>query len=193
MSATPNGRSDEDTWRTADGATALGALFDRHADRVHGHCLRQLGSVADAEDATAATFLTAWRRRADLRFVDGSALPWLLVTATNTCRNLARARRRHRAWLDRLPRPDVEPDPAEAAALRLDAAGSGVVRAFRSLGTDAQVVLTLCDIEGLGYEQAARVLGVPVGTVRSRLSRAREWLRHALAATTPPLSEEVRP
>lgn len=190
----PTGGSDEDTWRAADGATALAALYDRHADRVYGHCLRQLGSVPDAEDATAATFLTAWRRRDAIRFVDGSALPWLLVTATNTARNLARTQRRHRAWLARLPHADVEPDLADDVARRADAAGSGVVRAFRSLGSDAQVVLTLCDVEGLGYEQAALALGVPVGTVRSRLSRARERLRTALAAApVHPPSEEVRP
>ena len=65
--------------RAARGDTsAFEALYDRHVSRVHAHCARQLGSVQEADDLTAMVFLEAWRRRASVRVVDSSVLPWLL-------------------------------------------------------------------------------------------------------------------
>jgi RNA polymerase sigma factor (sigma-70 family) len=149
---------------------AFGRVFDRHRDRVYRHVFRLVATPADADDAVAITFLEAWRNRERVRFVNGSVLPWLLVTATNVSSTLRRSARRHRALLDRLPADTVAPDHAEA----LD--DGDAQHALRSLSTADQRVITLCVLEGLAEREAAAVLGVPVGTVKSRLSRAKARL-----------------
>lgn len=78
-------------------------LFDRHRDRVFGHACRLVESRYDAEDVTASAFLELWRRRGDVRLVEGSVLPWLLVTTGNVARNSRRGTRRYRQFLSRLP------------------------------------------------------------------------------------------
>ena len=82
------------------------AVFDCQRDRVYRHALRLTGNVHDAEDVTAGAFLELWRRRRSVRVVDGTVLPWLLVTTTNLARNHARGLRRYRALIDALPRSD---------------------------------------------------------------------------------------
>lgn len=94
-----------------DGA-AFGELFDRHKDRVFRHAYRLLRNVPDAEDASATAFLELWRRRRHVRVVDGSILPWLLVTTTYVSRNLQRSASRYRAVIDALPRDSAESDTA---------------------------------------------------------------------------------
>lgn len=150
---------------------AFGRIFDRHRDRVYRHSLRLVPVAADAQDVVAVTFLEAWRRRHAVRVVDGSLLPWLLVTATNVSRNLTRTSRRHRALLERLPleRSTFEPE--------CDAEESETQTALRRLSLADQRVLTLCVLEGLSEREAAEALGVPTGTVKSRLSRAKARLR----------------
>jgi RNA polymerase sigma-70 factor (ECF subfamily) len=85
-----------------DGNTFV-AIFDQHRDRVYRHALRMTANVHDAEDVTAGAFLELWRRQKSVRIVDGSVLPWLLVTTTNLTRDL----RRYRALIATLPRADV--------------------------------------------------------------------------------------
>lgn len=88
-------------------SAAFGELFDKHRDRIFRHAFHLIGDVHDAEDALATGFLELWRRRKHVRVVGGSILPWLLITTTNTCRNLQRAARRYRTFIDALPRnPD---------------------------------------------------------------------------------------
>lgn len=162
-----------DALRVGD-ATALGDLFDRHADRIYNHCFRATGDWTDAEDATASVFLEVWRNRE--RVPDqGSALPWLFGIATNVCRNLTRKRRRGLRALSLLPEPLPEPDHAEDVADRLatEERMRRVLAAVDGLPQREREVLALVVWSGLGYDEAAQALGVPVGTVRSRLSRAR--------------------
>ena len=170
---------DEVEWAKAiagDG-DAFGRLFDRHRRRVQLHSLRLAPTYADAEDVVAITFLEAWRNRDRVRFVDGSMLPWLLLTATNTSRNLTRAARRFREALQRLPPPRPVPDHA------LDNGHSDVERALSQLSVNDQRVVTLCVIEGYSEREAALALNVPPGTVKSRLSRAKVRLRTLLPVT----------
>jgi len=165
--------------RLRDGAQdALSELFDRYGDRVHAHCFRRLGSWHEAEDATATVFLEVWRHRSRVRLLDGSALPWLYGVATNVCRNAARGSRRRLRLVDRLPSPSHAPDPAAGVVERLDAEArmAEVLAAVRRLPAHEQEVLALVAWAGLSYEQAAAALAIPVGTVRSRLSRARRRL-----------------
>lgn len=165
-----------------DGSSAaLGVLFDRYSDRIYNYCFRRTASWDVAEDATSATFLEAWKSRDRTQVYDESALPWLYGIATNVCRNLNRKQRRHLYAVGRLPRERDVPDHADGVADRLDdeLRMSELLTAMRSLPQRDQDVLTLVAWSGLSYEQAAAALDVPVGTVRSRLARARRRLADA--------------
>jgi RNA polymerase sigma factor (sigma-70 family) len=161
-----------------DDPAALAALFDRHGDRIYNHCFRRLGNWAEAEDATSSVFLEVWRHRRRVRLHDGSAAPWLYGVATNVCRNLTRSRRRQLRAVAALPRAQSEPDHADRVTERLgsEARMRAVLEVIESLPEHEREVLALVAWAGLSYEQAAAALDVPVGTVRSRLSRARARL-----------------
>ena len=165
--------------RAAAGDTAaFGTIFERHATTVYNYCFRRTGNWAQAEELTAIVFLEAWRRRTQVQLERDEAIPWLLGVATNVLRNLRRSQRRHRAALERLPRERVADFAADVDA-RLDDERQmrATLRALDKLSRSDQDVLALCVWEELTYEQAALALGIPVGTVRSRLSRARARLR----------------
>jgi RNA polymerase sigma-70 factor (ECF subfamily) len=156
---------------------AFSELYERHARTIYNYLFRRLADWSEAEDLTAVVFLEAFRRRADVVVVEGKLLPWLYGIATNVLRNRRRALWRHRqlvAKLARQPRVDVTPD----AAARSEAAEHmrSVSRRIAGLPRQQQDVIALCVWSGLGYEEAAAALGVPVGTVRSRLARARTSL-----------------
>ena len=138
--------------------------------------------TADADDIVSIAFLEAWRRADAVRFVDGSMLPWLLVTATNTARNLARSGRRYHTMLNRLPVDRHEGDRFT------DTFDSEAHDALRGLSTADQRILTLCVLEDMSEKDAATVLGIPFGTVKSRLSRAKRRLATSLAE---PLTKEA--
>ncbi|MFS0893300.1 RNA polymerase sigma factor [Microbacterium sp. 179-I 3D3 NHS] len=190
MSDTEQGMDsgDADVWEAARAgdADAFAAVFDRHVDRVHRHAGRFTRSREDAEDVTAMVFLEAWRLRSRVRVVNGSVIGWLLVTATNIARNSARTRMRHDRLLRRL-RPEVVPDHAEEvldAETRSHRRGE-VEAAFARLSASDQEILALCVIEEVAPVDAARLLRLPAGTVRTRLSRAKERLRVAMTELVP--------
>jgi RNA polymerase sigma factor (sigma-70 family) len=168
--------TDADSWRLALGGDgeAFAAVFDRHQHRVFRHSIALVPTLDDAKDVVAVTFLEAWRKRASVRFVDDSLLPWLLVTATHAAQNISRSARRYRDLLDRVPPSADVPDPAEG----LD--DGPAVAALGSLSEGHQKVVTLCIIEGLTTAEAASVLRVPPGTVKSRLHLAKKALAAAL-------------
>ncbi|MFE0424382.1 RNA polymerase sigma factor [Streptomyces sp. NPDC058953] len=161
---------------------AFGELFDTCARAVYNHALRLTGEWTTAEDVVSLTFLEAWRLRDRVDPDGGSVRPWLLGIATNVTRNTRRAARRHAGAVARLPRPDTERDFADDVAGRVDdAARLALVRgALAALRRPEREVLALCVWSGLEYAAAAEALGVPVGTVRSRLSRARKKLARAV-------------
>ena len=161
----------------AGDADAFGVLFERHARAVYNFCFRRTGDWAAAEDLTSVVFLEAWRRR-DVALEGDSARPWLFGVAVNVLRNANRSLRRHREALARVPAPPEEPDPADDVAGRIDDQRRirEVLRVVGRLPRHEREVLQLCAWDGLSYDDAAAVLGVPVGTIRSRLSRARRRL-----------------
>lgn len=169
--------SDEAAWVEvcAGRGDAFGEVFDRHRARVYRQARLLAPSWSDADDVVAITFLEAWRKRETVRFVDGPLLPWLLRTATFTASNLSRGTRRYRAALRRLPPGEAQPDHAEAFD------DGDAMSALRGMSRIDQEVLTLCVIEGVDAEDAAQVMNVRVGTVKSRLSRATARLRAAVA------------
>jgi RNA polymerase sigma factor (sigma-70 family) len=177
--------TDGDLWRRAvDGEPdAFAVLFERHAQAVYNYLFRRTADWALAEDLTSVVFLEAWRRRTDVRLERELALPWLFGVATNVLRNRRRSQWRHRAALARLPREHAH-DFADEANDRLDDERQmrSVLRAIAELPEREQDVLALCAWAGLSYDEAAAALGVPAGTVRSRLSRARARIRELSSA-----------
>lgn len=167
-------------WSAARGGDgpAFASLFDRHRDRVFGHALRLVRQRHDAEDVTAVVFLEAWRKRESVRLVDGSIIGWLLVTTNFAVRNHTRGLRRYRTALAKIPVPAPQDDHAPAVDESLDGADRDrhVREAFTKLSKRDQDIITLCVLEELTIAQSADALGVPEGTVKSRLSRARKRL-----------------
>ena len=165
----------------AGDADAFGELFDSCAKAVYNHAFRLVGDWSAAEDVMAQTFLEAWRSRKRIAAGGGSLRPWLLGIATNLARGHRRASRRHVAALLRIgPPPDI-PDFSDDVAGRLDDANriTALHLSLSRLRPDEYEVLALYTWSGLSYAEAAEALGVPVGTVRSRLSRARARLLKA--------------
>lgn len=174
------GRASDDTlWHaSAKGDTrAFGALYERHARDIYNYLFRRLGDWSEAEDLTALVFLEAFRKRDTVVLVDGKLLPWLFGVATNVLRNRRRAQWRNRRLLARLDKergndsvPDLQRRTEAAEQMR------SVLKQVATLPRPQQDVIALCVWSGLSYEEAATALQVPVGTVRSRLARARASL-----------------
>lgn len=155
--------------------SALAALFDRHEARLFRHARRLLTSREDAKDAVTIAFFELWRKRAAVRLVDGSPLPWLLNTVSHSARNLERSGRRYRALIARTPAVASAPEPSATDE-------SGVLAALKRLPAKEQSVVVLTVLEGYPDRAAAETLGIPVGMVKSRLARAKTKLRDELAA-----------
>jgi len=158
---------------------AFAQLYEEHARAVYNHAFRLTGDWSAAEEVMGDTFLDAWRGRGQLEPGDGSLKPWLLGVATNKARNANRGLGRRLAFLARRPAPAPVADFAEESAGRIDDARqlAAVQAVYGRLRRGEQEVLALCVWSGLDYAQAAEAMGIPVGTVRSRLSRARARLR----------------
>ena len=169
---------------------AFGVLFDTCAHAVYNLGFRLTGDWSAAEEVVSLTFLEAWRLRGRIDPGDEPLRPWLLGIAVNVSRNLARASRRHQAAMNRLDPPPPIPDFAEELAGRLDdqARLREAGKALKALRRSEREVIALCVWSGLDYATAARALGVPPGTVRSRLSRARRKLRKLVPAGREPAS-----
>ena len=186
--------SDPELWRRAvDGESeAFGALFDRHAKAVYNFVFRRITSWSDAEDLTSLVFLHAWRRRSEVVLVHDSALPWLLRTADYVIRNERRRQRFRLATINRQVPAADEPDHADRVAARIDDEREArQLRALlRKLPRHEREIVELCFWTGLDAQSAAVALDVPLGTVKSRLARARKHLRD-LSIAVP--DDAVRP
>lgn len=164
---------------------AFGALFDAVAQDVFGYCLRRCGDPSRAEDLLSVVFLEAWRCRDKAINVDGCLRPWVFGIAANVVRSEARAQRRHRAALERYSRANPglhEPDHSAAVVARVvsPATFRAVEQAIAALPNRERVIADLCLIEEMPVSTAATVLGIPLGTAKSRLGRARGRLRRLL-------------
>jgi RNA polymerase sigma factor (sigma-70 family) len=163
---------------------AFGVLFDEFARAVYNLGFRLTADWSAAEEVVSLTFLEAWRLRDRIEPDGGSLRPWLLGIAVNVTRNLARASRRHEAAMSRLPPPPPVPDFAEELVGRMDDSAQllETLKALAALRRSERELIALCVWSELDYATAAASLGVPVGTVRSRLSRARRKLRKLVPA-----------
>jgi RNA polymerase sigma-70 factor (ECF subfamily) len=177
---------------TLDDAAALRAslrepdafrlIFDRHFDALHGYLRGRIGPSV-AEDIAAETFTIAFDRRSGYEPRCQDARPWLFGIAANLIR---RHRREEEARLRAHSRAALEGgqggDLQEDAAARLDARGrrAGLMSALAELTPGEREALLLFAVAGLSYAEIATALGLPTGTVRSRLHRARRQVGDAL-------------
>ncbi|MET0298057.1 MAG: RNA polymerase sigma factor [Microbacterium sp.] len=150
---------------------ALGRFFDRHHQRLFRHALGVVGDREDAQDAVAVAFFELWRKRASVRLVDGSPLPWLITATSFAARNVERSARRYRRMLARVPRDE------EASAAPAVHDETGVFAALKRLPAAERDVVVLAVLEGFPERETAQTLGIPEGTVKSRLARAKRRLR----------------
>lgn len=171
----------------ASDPNAFAVLFDQHGQAVYRYAAGLTGNWSAAEEVVSLTFLEAWRLRQTIRPDGGSLRPWLLGIAVNVTRNQARAARRHRVAMSRLPPPPDLPDFADELTTRLDDRDrlAAVRAAVADLPPRERDVL-ICVWSGLDSTEAAQALGVPEGTVRTRLSRARRRLRALTKGAQPP-------
>lgn len=158
-------------------------IFDRHFPSVYRFCVRRVFDLSTAEELAGETFLRAFaaRRRYDLSHE--SARPWLIGVARNVLREHLRRAQREDAANRRSVATEV-PESFDPGVLA-DAAREdlrSIVRALPALPGDEVETLLLFVWDGLSYEECARALDVPIGTVRSRLSRVRRRLHAILAA-----------
>jgi RNA polymerase sigma factor (sigma-70 family) len=168
----------------AGDADAFGLLFERHARTIYNYCFRRIGDWDAAEDLVSIVFLEAWRRRGK-RLPPGKELPWLLGIATNVVRNRHRSERRYVAALRRVPEPRAEPELTSESDERLDDERlmHQTLDLLSRLPRRELDVFVLCAWFELSYEDTAVALEIPIGTVRSRLARARARLRELDAAS----------
>jgi RNA polymerase sigma-70 factor (ECF subfamily) len=163
--------------RSMSQPAAFAAIFDRHFDAVRAYLVRRIGT-SRADDLAASAFTVAFERRGRFHREATSARPWLFGIATNLLRNEQRAEKRALEALGRLAPSGVALPSPEV----LDAEDLGEL--LSSLDRDQRDVLLLYAWEELSYEEISTALGVPVGTVRSRLARARARLRSLLGDPT---------
>ena len=155
---------------------ALEEVFDLYGERVFSVCLGILGNRADAEDASQEVFLRVFQKAA--KFSGRSRFStWLLRVAANHTLNRVRAAARRRRISEPLSdhMASTMPSPEHAAIGR--ERREAVAHVLQQIPVEQRQVLVLREMEGLSYTELADVLGIPVGTVTSRLIRGREKLR----------------
>ena len=182
--------SDAALWLAASSGTerAFVTIFDRYRARIFSAAFRRTNKVSDAEEVVAIVFLEAWKLRKRVRIVDGSVLPWLLAVTANVTSNLSRSQRRYGRMIARLPLPPEHEDHTSFVDERLDRLPfrNAIDEALRALSAGDRAVVELCLIEELPLAAAAAALDLPVGTVKSRLHRARKQLQTRLAVAELP-------
>jgi len=165
-----------------DDPQEFGKLFDRHGLAVHRYVASRAGR-ADIDDLVSETFVTAFRARARYDRKYPNARPWLLGIATNVLRHHYRSEHRRLGRLGSVHRtPEVAVDLSESVAAAVDGASETdhIAEALDRLDDRYREVLLLVASTDLTYEEIVRALGVPIGTVRSRLARGRRRLRELL-------------
>ena len=174
---------------------AFNEIVARYQRQVFNTAARILGGTSHADDATQETFISAYRAIGKFRGVN--LAPWLLRIAKNQCYDMIRGMRRR-------PSDSLEENLTNPSFVRAQSSGSAedetlrgelgseIQRAILSLPKDQRLVVTLIDVQGFSYEEAAEVAGVSLGTVKSRLSRGRARVRDYLRGLGELLPPEFR-
>jgi RNA polymerase sigma-70 factor (ECF subfamily) len=167
---------------------AFNALVLHYQDSVYTLAYRIMGESHSAADIAQETFILAYRRLDSYR--GGNFRSWLLRIATNTAYDeLRRRKRRPATSFEELPGSDTDDGPplpgdtpTPEQVVQQGELQSAIQNCINALGDDQRLVLVLSDVEGLSYQEIAEYLDVQLGTVKSRLSRARASVRHCLQA-----------
>lgn len=178
--------------------TAFNRLVVHYQDAVYGVAYRIMREPGTAADATQDAFISAYKSLH--RFRDGNFKAWLMRIVTNTCYDeLRRRKRRPQSSFDEL----TEDNESFNYFLRADEAGpeevqeqselvDAVARCLDTLPDDQRITAVLSDVEGYAYEEIASITSVSLGTVKSRLSRARAKLRDCLRQSAELLPASYR-
>ena len=177
---------------------SFNVLVLHYQNRAYTLAYRIMGDEASAADMAQEGFITAYRRLNTYR--GGSFRAWLLRIVTNNCYDeLRRRKRRPAESLEDLPGADMDdgpplpadtPSPEQAA--QQNELSDAIQQCIQSLGEAHRVILVLSDVEGMSYQEVAEAVGIKVGTVKSRLSRARVSVRDCLQAVQELLPPEYR-
>ena len=162
------------------------AIFRRYFGRIHRYLAARVGGRI-ADDLAAEVFTIAFAQRQRYDLARDCARPWLYGIATNLAGTYRRQEQRRYRALARIDARGVAPSDEDLVAERVSAAAAGPVlaAALAGLGNGERDVLLLVAVAGLDNQEVALSLGIPYGTVCSRLSRARARLREALGGTNP--------
>lgn len=156
---------------------ALGALYDLHAPLLMGLARRMLGTPAAAEDLLHDVFLEVWQHAAEYTPARGSVRTWLIVRARSRALDRLGRQGRESKVVERIS-TETNAAVAPGAAVAID--GAQVRRLLTDLEGELRAVLELAYFEGLSSSEMAERLGIPVGTVKSRMARALGTLRQAM-------------
>ncbi|MFO7320611.1 MAG: sigma-70 family RNA polymerase sigma factor [Chloroflexota bacterium] len=178
--------------------SAFNALVLRYQNIVYTVAYRIMGDQQSASDATQEAFISAFRRLSTFR--GGSFRSWLLRITANACYDeLRRLKRRPATSLEELPSAESDDGPSlpddtdtpeeviEQSELR-----NAIQQCIQALGEDQRTVMVLSDVDGLSYQEIADVTGANLGTIKSRLSRARAAVRDCLQAVQELLPSAYR-
>ena len=175
---------------------AFNEIVARYQRQVFNTAARILGSTSYADDATQETFISAYRAIGKFRGVN--LAPWLLRIAKNQCYDMIRSMRRR-------PSDSLEENLTNPSFVAAQSGGSSpeeetlrgelaaeIQRAILSLSEEQRLLVTLIDVQGFSYEEAAEVAEISIGTVKSRLSRGRARIRNHLRGLGELLPSEFR-
>ncbi len=176
---------------------AFNLLVERYQRPLYNLCLRMLASRQSAEDATQEALLSAYRSLQ--RFRAGGFRAWLFRIAVNACHDEQRRRRSRPALSLDVPQGEdqlaidvPDPGPSPEDQLHQHELGRALRDALSRLPDDQRLAIVLCDVQGLDYAEIAETMRVSLGTVKSRISRARARLRDLLAAQRELLPSRFR-
>lgn len=174
--------------------TAFDEIVERYQHKIYGYVKRLVNNETDAEDITQEVFLKALTSLRSFR-EESSLQTWLFRIATNLCRDVHRRRQREKGWLPLWRHADGEDGSSEECVIEIpdhhnnpeklllrEELSDLLKQAIDRLPLAMREVLVLHDVESLSYEEIAHALGIPLGTVKSRLFHARARLRDALAS-----------
>jgi len=170
-----------DRYLTGD-IDALNELITAHEDRVFAICLRMLRNREAALDATQDTFLAVFRK-ADRFRAKAAFSTWLYRVTVNTCYDHLRREKRKRA--DRIPDSYDPVDPRSMDSFDAVEVRPDIEKALAQLNPEFRAAVVVVDLQGMSLEQASDTLEVPIGTIKSRLFRARGQLAQSLGNLRP--------
>lgn len=170
----------------AGDAAAFESLVSEYQTRLYHTCLRMMSNPEDARDMAQEILIKVWRSLPNFKG-DSSFSTWLYRVAVNTCLDELRRRKKvQHTSMEALAESGWEPTDPEAEHLLELALNRDLLNgALRELPDDFRAVIVLRDVNGLAYEEIAQVLDCPIGTVRSRLNRARKLLARILLDMEP--------